>query len=553
MIQDSPIVTNSYQFVLLKTPMQKAVIGLVSIIIWVGTACTNRTGTESSESKPNVIILFSDQHNKKVMGFEGHPDVITPNLDQLASEAVVFDRAYCTQGICVPSRSSLMTGLTLRTMGFINNSGHTSVMDDAVSMASIFKQNGYKTYAFGKRHLRDAIDEGWDVKKGHSYNPDDDDNYVSWIERNGYAREFAEDWAAEFGKGPRGSSEFESKIPTADLGTRISKLPEGFTMEAFTAMETIKMIKAHAKNDSAFFCWASFYRPHQPYNPLPKYMDMYDVSQWGDGTGSGSGIKKPANFYEPTENLPPQLQDQRNGGNKVWNMDKAFQDEQLWRNYIGGYYALVTEIDHHVGEILKALDESGLDNETIVIYTSDHGDFVGNHGMVEKCAFGQNVYEDILNVPLIIKYPGKTKNGKRIGELVTLADVLPTLIELVNMEVPDLKYPIQGESMVDVMLNNGSMNREYIVSESWSQAAVITKDYKLGIMLDPTSARKDLDYRDFGDMFFDRSKDPLEIENGIDDPTYKDQIDLLMKYYDEYVQNTPATGKDEMIEKLLEK
>ena len=103
------------------------------------------------------------------------------------------------------------------------------------------------------------------------------------------------------------------------------------------------------------------------------------------------------------------------------------------------------------------------------------------------------------------------------------------------------------------MLNNGSMDREYIVSESWSQASVITKDYKLGIMLDPTSARKDLDYRDFGDMFFDRSKDPLEIENGIDDPTYKDQIDLLMKYYDEYVQNTPATGKAEMIEKLLER
>ncbi len=536
-----------------KDYIQKKVISFVLITIVGGTACTHKTGPESSVRKPNVIILFSDQHNKKVMGFEGHPDVITPNLDKLASEAVVFDRAYCTQGICAPSRSSLMTGLTVRTMGFINNSGHTSVMDDAVSMASIFKQNGYKTYAFGKRHLRDAIGEGWDVKKGHSFDPDDDDNYVSWIERNGYAREFAEDWAAEFGKGPRGSSEFESKIPTADLGTRISKLPEGYTMEAFTAMETIKMIKAHAKNNIAFFCWANFYRPHQPYNPLPKYMDMYDVSDWGEGTRSGSAIKKPDSFYEPAENLPPQLQDQRNGGNKVWNMDKAFQDEQLWRTYIGGYYALVTEIDHHVGEILKALDESGLDNETIVIYISDHGDFVGNHGMVEKCAFGQNVYEDILNVPLIIKYPGKTENGKRIGELVTLADVLPTLIELLDLEVPDLKYPIQGESLLDVLLNNGSMDREYIVSESWSQATVITREYKLGIMLDPTSARKDLDYRDFGDMFFVRSNDPLEIKNGIDDPGYQNQIALLRQYYDEFVQNTPATGKNEMIEKLLKK
>ncbi len=535
----------------MNSTFQKTIVGLAFVLLVAGSACTSKTGSETPAKKPNVIILFTDQHNKSVMGFQGHPDVITPNLDQLAEEAVVFDRAYCTQGICVPSRSSLMTGLTLRTMGFLNNSGHSSVMDDAVSMASIFKLNGYRTYAFGKRHLRDAIDAGWDVKKDHAYKPDDDDNYVSWIERNGYAKEFAADWAAEFGRGPRGSSEFESEFPIADLGTRISKLPEDFTMEAYTAMETIKMIKEHAKSDSSFFCWSSFYRPHQPYNPLQKYMDMYDVSQWGEGTRIGSAIKKPGSFYEPTENLPPQLQDQRNGGNKVWNMDKAFQDEQLWRTYIGGYYALVTEIDHHVGEILKALDESGLENETIVIYASDHGDFVGNHGMVEKCAFGQNVYEEILNVPLIFKYPGKTENGKRTMELVTLADVLPTLIELLDLEVPDLKYPIQGKSMADVLLNDGSMDREYIVSESWSQAAVITRDYKLGIMLDPTSAHKDLDYRDFGDMFFNMRSDPMEIKNEINNPDYQTQIDLLRHYYDEYVQNTPATGKDEMIQNAI--
>jgi arylsulfatase A-like enzyme len=323
-------------------------------------------------------------------------------------------------------------------------------------------------------------------------------------------------------------------------------------MEAYTAMETIKVIENHNNSDTAFFCWASFYRPHQPYNPLPRYMDMYDVSSWGEGNRKGSAIKKPDSFYEPTENLPPQLQDQRNGGNKVWNMDKAFEDEQLWRNYIGAYYALVTEIDHHVGAILKALEENGLDQETIVIYTSDHGDFVGNHGMVEKCAFGQNVYEDILNVPLIIKYPGKTDKGKRIGELVSLVDVLPTLIDLLDLEVPELKYSIQGESLVDVMLNGGSLDREYMVSESWSQAAVITRDYKLGIMLDPTPARKGLDYREFGDMFFDRRNDPLEMENGIHNPQYQEQIALLRAHFEEFKQNTLSTGKDEMIKQLME-
>lgn len=276
-------------------------------------------------------------------------------------------------------------------------------------------------------------------------------------------------------------------------------------------------------------------------------MDMYDVSAWGKGTKKGSGIKMPENFYQPTETLPPMLQSQRNGGNKVWNMDKAFENEQLWRNYIGAYYALVTEIDHCIGEIMKALDEAGIEEETIVIYTSDHGDFVGNHGMVEKCASGHNVYEDILNVPLLIKIPGNKNKGKRTAELVTLADVLPTLVDVLDLKLPEAKYPIQGESLAKIVEGKGSINRDYIVSESWAQATIIAKDTKLGIMLDPNPVRPNFDYREFGDMFFDRIKDPIEVDNKIGDNKYKKEIAELRGYYEDFVENTPATGKDELI------
>ncbi len=518
---------------------------LLSLLLNLGCSFDKNV---QKKKKPNVLILFSDQHNKNVFGFEGHPDVITPHLDKLARESVVFDRAYCNTGVCVPSRSAFLTGLMPRTLGLLSNEGHTSVMDDAVSMASIFKQNGYNTYTFGKRHVSTAIDSGWDVKKDHQYIETDDDNYVSWIERKGYAKEFATDWAAEFGRGSKGSSEYETIIPTADLGTRISSLPAEYTMESFTAMETIKMIKNQNQRDKPFLCWATFYRPHQPYNPLKEYLDLYDLSKWGGGTAIGSAIKKPDSFYEPTLHLPPFLQSQRNGGNKVWNMDKAFKDEQLWRNYIGAYYALVTEIDHHVGEILKALDEAGLSEETIVIYTSDHGDFVGNHGMVEKAAAGQNVYEDILNVPLIFRIPENKNKGLRTAELVTLADVLPTLKDLLDLKLPDLKYPIQGESMAEVLANTGSMNREFIVSESWSQATVITPNSKLGIMLDPTVVHPNWDYREFGDMFFDLQIDSLELHNQINNEAYQEEVMKLWSFYNEYVENTPATGKNEMIQ-----
>ena len=524
---------------------KKSVSALLVVCAITLTGCSQAGKKGSTQQKPNVLILFSDQHNKMVMGYEGHPDVITPSLDQLANESVVFDRAYCTTGICAPSRASFMTGINSRTLGLLTNSERTSVMKEVVSMATVFRNNGYRTYAFGKRHTHDAIDEGWDVVNSHLCG-ESDPGYVSWIEDEGYMEELTWDWGAEFGRGPRCSSYADSLVPTADLGTRISRLPETHTMEAFTAGLTIEMIREHAKSDEPFFCWANFYRPHQPYTPLKKYMDMYDLSEWGEGTIKGSSIKMPENFYEPTENLPPFLQSQRRGGNKVWNMDKAFEDEQLWRNFVGAYYALVTEIDYYVGQILSELSEAGLEKETIVIYLSDHGDFVGNHGMVEKAAVGHNVYEDILNVPLIIRYPAGFKGERTLDDLVSMIDIFPTLAELAGVEMPELTHEIQGLSLADLLVKNKKLKREYLVSENWSQASVITKDYKLGIMLDPTDYARNMDYRDFGDMFFVRSEDPGEVNNAIDNPVYSDVIKKLRAYFEDFKAVTPDIGKREM-------
>ncbi len=508
---------------------------------------------KNSKKKPNVIILFSDQHNKKVMGFEGHPDVLTPNLDKLAAQSVVFDRAYCTTGICAPSRSSLMTGIYPRTLGLLSNSERTTVMEEVVSLPTFFKQNNYRTFAFGKRHTSLAVDNGWDVQRSHLCNETPGNSYTEWVEKNGFGKEFAQDWAAEFGKGSECSEQATVKIPTADLGTRISALPENMTMEAFTTQLTIQMIKDQAKSDKPFFCWATFYRPHQPYTPLKKYMDLYDVSAWGEGRKNGSSIKKPASLNEPIKNIPPMMQSIRTGGNKVWNVDKAILDEQLWRDHIGAYYALVTEVDHCVGEILQALDEAEIADETIVIYTSDHGDFVGNHGMVEKAAAGQNVYEDILNIPLIIRYPGNKQKGKRSAELVSLVDIYPTLIDLLGLKMPKLKHRLQGKSLSATLTKGTPLKRDYFVSESWSQATIITKEYKLGMMIDPTEYAKKFDFRSFGDQFFIRKSDTLEIKNEIKDLAYKTEIEKLRTYYQDFTSKTPDIGKQEVIHKSFKK
>ena len=171
---------------------------------------------------------------------------------------------------------------------------------------------------------------------------------------------------------------------------------------------------------------------------------------------------------------------------------------------------------------------------------------------IEKAAAGQNVYEDILNIPLIIRIPGNKQNGKRTAELVSLVDIYPTLVDLLGLKLPKLKYPIQGQSFAQTLTKGKPMKRKYFISESWSQASVITKDYKLGIMLDPTDYQRKFDFRSFGDQFFVRKFDSLEIKNQINNDAYKKEIKKLRDYYDEFLKIVPSTGKDEWVQQKLD-
>ena len=183
--------------------------------------------------------------------------------------------------------------------------------------------------------------------------------------------------------------------------------------------------------------------------------------------------------------------------------------------------------------------------ETIIIYTSDHGDFVGNHGMVEKAAAGHNIYEDILNIPLMIRIPGKTTNGKHTAELVTLVEIIPTLVDVLGLKMPNLNYTLEGASLKALLLKQKSLNRDYIVSESWFQTTVIGKNEKLGIMnSNPVNPRRD--YREFGDMFFDRTNDPLELNNGINDPKNKQKIAQLRAFYTHFKTQVSGIGMREI-------
>ena len=273
---------------------------------------------------------------------------------------------------------------------------------------------------------------------------------------------------------------------------------------------------------------------------------MYDYSDWGQGAAIDSAIKKPPTLNQPAETLPPCLQAWRHGKNRVWCLDKALKDEQLFRFYIASYYALVTEIDHHVGTIMKTLEKEGLLKDTIVVYTSDHGDFVGRHGMVEKCAIGHNVYEETLQVPLIVSRPGVVKQRQISNDLVEMFDLYPTLLELAGINPPTTRHEIDATSFAATLTGGTAAKREYIVSENWSQASVITHKHKLGIWLDPTPFAG-RDFRSFGDMLFDRENDASETTNLIDNPNYARVQNQLREHFNDFTSRVAATGKMELI------
>lgn len=511
-------------------------------------ASNNADKTNKKVQKPNVLFIFSDQHRADVMSGTNHPDVHTPNLDRLANQGVRFDRAYSNDAVSVPSRSSLFTGLYPRTLGILDNSHvKSTAITYCVSMQKMFQQNGYDTYAYGKRHLFDQVDEGWTEEFSDMSKESKSGYYTQWVEEAGYADQFGQDWAAEFGRYPKGNSLSHKKTPSSPMGTKTSSLPEGYTMEAFASKKTLAMLEKRKKNDKPFFCFTSFYHPHQPYTPLPKYLKRYDKTKWGKGTKFGDAIAMPATLREPAENLTPFMNNLRKNERGIWCLGKAAKDEQLYRDYIAAYYALVDEIDFWVGELINKLEETGLDENTLVIYSSDHGDFVGNHGMIEKAAAGHNIYEETIRVPLIFYWKGKLHIGAN-DELVQLIDIYPTLVDMLGLKTPkNMQFPLAGKSLKATLTKGEKLDRDYIITENWSQATVITKDKKLGMWLDANPRFTNRNWAKYGNMFFDRAADIHETNNVYPDVKDSKEVKKMEGYFNEFVEEISAIGKEEVM------
>ncbi len=391
--------------------------------------------------RPNILILYTDQQRWDALGANGNPDVRTPHLDRLAAEGVNFDHCFVQNPVCMPSRVSFLTGQYPATLG-ITHMG-VPVPPETVTLPRMLRPYGYVSANIGKLHfLPHANRDHREVHPDYGFDQLEiadepglyEDAYRAWVRRRAPEQldrvslglpPAAETWRRTMGL----------RDPVPHPAERYPKRALAFrgtgdvTHTAFVAEQAIEFIGQH--RDRPWLCVAGFYSPHAPWVAPQAFLDLYD----------------PAHLRLPA--FPPAVDARRGRPVEETPHDSAAvtaaSDVEL-RAARHGYYAMVSEVDHHAGRILARLDDLGLAEETIVVFTSDHGEWLGEHLRYGKGYPGDDA---VSRVPLVWRWPGGVaRPGRTSRALVEAVDVVPTLLECAGIQIPPR---LQGRSLAPLL------------------------------------------------------------------------------------------------------
>ncbi len=420
--------------------------------------------------RANLLFLCSDQHQTAASGCYGHAVARTPHIDEIAADGVRFTRTYCQSPVCVPSRGSIISGLYPHQHG-------ARILRDALpasvpTVAHFFADKGYQTAAIGKMHF---VDETQRHGFKHRLNEDDHDARLTDAERKLFHKD-------------QGGAGGTSGSP--------SKLDERFFPDTFYADESIAFLRAN--RNRPFCMWSSFFMPHTPLTPARRYWNLYE----------NAAIELP-------ERGPHELEGSFEG-HLIRARERGWyqQTDDELRAAIRGYYGNVSQMDANVGRVFDALRELGLDRNTVVVYTSDHGEMAGAHRMWTK----HNMFEQSVNVPLLVRMPDRMESGKVREQVIEQVDLFPTLAELCGFEAP---AEISGRSFASLVRGQSHSPREIAYSEYDFCHNVFTEDDryvgKPPILMVRTDKWK-LNYLSWDrSELYDLEKDPGEHHNVIDD------------------------------------
>ena len=444
----------------------------------------------AEEPKRNVLFLISDDLNCD-LGCYGDPVVKSPNIDQLAARGVKFERAYCQFPLCSPSRSSFLTGRRPNATGVLSNpSGKTPIsphfrekIPETVTLPQLFKNHGWFSARVGKLyHYGVPNDIGTSSL----------DDFQSW----------------DVAINPRGlDREIHDKIfsltPKQFGGTVSWLAAEGEDVEhtdGIGASEAIRLLERFKKEARPFFLAVGFYRPHTPYVSPKKYFDLYAADSVALPTLSAD---------DKARTPPPAYASARK--------DQDVMTDEQRHEAIRAYHASITFMDVQVGRVLAALDRLGLTENTVVVFTSDHGYHLGDHGLWQK----MSLFERSTRVPLIIAAPGAKANGQSVRGIVELLDLYPTLAALSGLKAPAY---IEGTSLAPIL--DGT-------TQSVKTAAIT--QVRRGPNKDGYAVRTDRwRYIEWnagaqGTQLFDEENDPQETKNLASEPAQSETVAELKK------------------------
>lgn len=381
-------------------------------------------GEPVASRRPNILLITTDQQRGDALGVDGNPTLRTPVLDALATEGVWFSNAYSEAPVCVPMRSCWMTGQHPLSLGQNRWRGNPfnrgEILPDALSSC------GYRAGVFGKRHFPPVREPyGFDEMLIHEsgrmgVDREMDDDYLAYLRRE-------TDW----GGYSRGHG-----VGNNDVFAAASLIPEPEHVSSWTARESVRFIERHSRDrpDDPFFCWCSFNKPHSPYDPPRPYDTLYRPQD----------VPAPAIMPGGVDNELPI--NQRRIHNYTW---QTIGEAQM-RASLAYYYGLITHIDVCIGRLVRALDRLDMHEDTIIAFTSDHGDMMGDHNQYFKTTF----YEGSARVPYLFHIPARVRDERCVGVTgemaapVGVSSLMPTLLDLADVPKP---LSATGDTLIEAM------------------------------------------------------------------------------------------------------
>jgi arylsulfatase A-like enzyme len=425
--------------------------------------------------RPNILVIHADQHRYDCLGAAGNPDVRTPNIDALVRDGVMYGNTFCTYPVCTPSRYSMLTGLyTRQHLGWTN---HSTIPSGLPTFPGVLRSAGYRTAAVGKMHFTPTyLDVGFDVMLLAEQNGPGryDDDYHRWLQAEGLCpcvdlmdqeREFRANASDEYWD---------------TLGAMESDLDEEHHSTTWIAERALEQIGEW--DGGGNMLTVGFVKPHHPFDPPAPWSTMYDPDSltllpgWLEETPARDCEKAKGYF-----------------GN-------AGISEQQVRGAMAMYYATISQIDHHVGRFIDTLRAKGLYENTLIVYTGDHGDFMGFHHLVLK---GNHMYDPLVKIPFVVKFPGQERAGERNGALVSNIDQAPLILRVAGCELP--------RTMGGIDLTRPDAGREVVFTEDNGGAWVMARSASRKLLMNA---------RDNDLLLFDLEADPYETTDVADDPAY---------------------------------